>query len=141
MDYVESNPLISFWKYAEVSQLGSSRNSEVHVSCTHVAMCVPFYAFFGFQTVDTCELPPKSHCMHCILQLLVSNAAHCSTPCAKTPVWWPTFFPVAGQVMYIVPLMWLRTIMEYQYKTHGLSVVCATVGRVEVDWKRSQDSV
>ena len=36
VDYVEN----------EVSQLGSSRNSEVHVSCTHVATCSLFMPFW-----------------------------------------------------------------------------------------------
>ena len=94
------------------------------------------YTYFCFQTVENCEIPRKSHYMvYCNSWLLALHI--CRSLCQNDP-----FHPfVAGQVMYIVPLMWLRTIMEYQYKLHGLSVACATVGREEVDWKRSQDSV
>lgn len=67
--------------------------------------------------------------MHCILQLLVSNAAHWALPVAG-----------AGDVYRAI---------DVAENHHGISIQDAwpcqwfvpQLGRVEVDWKRSQDLV
>lgn len=85
------------------------------------------FTYRRWQRRITHEIQPRSGRLHCSKELDCKSSRGFQCPCpgdafltkpghATCGTRWNDTF---AQVMYIVPLMWLRTIMEYQYKPLG----------------------
>lgn len=135
VDYVELNlPLFPSGNMPKFRSWGLPENLK---SMYHVAMCSLFMPFLfpdGWHLWPT----PKSHCMHCILQLLVSSAAHLAFLVLKrpvssilAPVWWPLFSKSRGR--WCISCHWCGWEPSWNINTRRMA--CQWSARQFGEWK------